>query len=875
MQSFLSNRKFKIKINNFISHYYKIGCSVPQGAVLSPILFSIYIKDIPLEIVKNKHKQYSQNNMYTYKKGNYTSRIDHILISYHLKENFCKSSILNDIENLSDHFPVETVLFLFNNVETSERISNSEPEEKKFHFFPWKNEKFRILYNANLEKNLNNLDQFFWSKQDDYKDLIDTNLTNLTKIMLNTARKTELELSRDETIKPKIYRKNENLKIDNSLQIMVNNLKQLNFIEKVNSQENKIRSLEYRNLKKSLRRQQRLNNFSNEKNKAIDLEKMLKKDKNKFWQSIKNFRRKKEIIENTDLNLDNFAKFYSSLFSHHDRPSSSHQTLIENETNKYFCSLSSATFLEESFKIYEIEAEIDNLKMGKAIGHDYISNELIKHGKCNKLLCLLHIIFNSMITSGQVPDNFNISLVTPIPKKGELKEPADYRPISVSSSFALLYESLILNKIDANLSKEISINQFGYKPSTSCKHAYFIANETINHYRSNKSSIHLVSLDATKAFDKLWRAGLFHKLRGKIDIKYWRAIFGYYKKSKIIVKLKNKKSEEYKTTEGLKQGGKLSAILFNFFIDELLNKCLDQNIGCKLGNFNVSIVAYCDDILLMSPTVNHLNRLLNTCNSYADSWKLEFNQKKSNYIAFEKFYKKNAVKMNNLFIPRVKSFIYLGLPIGDTQFKETFIQDKFKKCEKSFYSLYGLGCKPNALNPRTIAFIYKQYCQSLFKFGFENLFLSKDKLNILNKRQNILIKQAIGISKFSKSKPLMTALNIDSVDCIYNKHKLFFHKQIKKNFLTYQIFLFLNNNKKNLSNDSYIKQIENVNKLLHIENCTLNIKNSLLKISNFFICENTGLIDTIKFILNNNINNDSYHVMIKNLNSYLHYENYI
>ena len=69
--------------------------------------------------------------------------------------------------------------------------------------------------------------------------------------------------------------------------------------------------------------------------------------------------------------------------------------------------------------------------------------------------------------------------------------------------------------------------------------------------------------------------------------------------------------------------------------------------------------------------------------------------------------------MNNLFIPRVKSLIYLGLPIGDVQFKETLIQDKFKKCEKSFYSLYGLGCKPNALNPITIALIYKKYCQFL------------------------------------------------------------------------------------------------------------------------------------------------------------------
>ena len=57
---------------------------------------------------------------------------------------------------------------------------------------------------------------------------------------------------------------------------MVNNLKKFNFVEKINSQENKIRSLEYRNLKKSIREQQRLNNFLNKKNKSIDLEKMYK-----------------------------------------------------------------------------------------------------------------------------------------------------------------------------------------------------------------------------------------------------------------------------------------------------------------------------------------------------------------------------------------------------------------------------------------------------------------------------------------------------------------------------------------------------------------------------------------------------------------------
>ena len=76
-----------------------------------------------------------------------------------------------------------------------------------------------------------------------------------------------------------------------------------------------------------------------------------------------------------------------------------------------------------------------------------------------------------------------------------------------------------------------------------------------------------MSLDATKAFDKLWRAGLFYKLYDRINISLWRAIVSYYKQSKIIVKIQNERSDEYRTNEGVKQGGVLSPHLFNFFIN--------------------------------------------------------------------------------------------------------------------------------------------------------------------------------------------------------------------------------------------------------------------------------------------------------------------
>jgi hypothetical protein len=754
--------------------------------------FSQFLRNNNFVLCSSKFGLHSESNpnRYTYFKGGYKATLDHAFCRYEILNWIKCFKIVRNPNDLSDHLPI-CVIIDVDPGKNSEPIS-PEPVNKRFHKFNWSDESFKQRYKVIITKLLIENNAFERIKNLNDIVAIDNLKKFLCKTMLKAAR-----LSENNKVSRFKFKNNlNNLPYESNIYSQKKKqLFKLRRLYKVNSNLFSVKS-QISEIRKYMRSMQSLAMKYIRNRNVCNVNYLFRFKRSSFWKHIVRIRsinNKSLSVSSTKIN--DFVCYYQELFTNNEV----NDLILHKDIND----IVNETFFHNEFKVFDdvvsfddVIEVIDSLSKNKATGCDNICAEMLQNADSKILITCITSLFNAIFSNGIIPSDLNVALITPIPKKsGTISKPDECRPISVSSVFANIFETIILKKTD--IKSGISKNQFGYRIGTSCKHAYFVLNETIQYYNVNKSTVFLSSLDASKAFDRLWRNGLFYKLLDKIPIVYWRGLFAYYKQSKAIINFNGEKSESFDISEGVKQGGILSPYLFNFYINDLIEECIELEIGCFIGRYNVSVLAYCDDIVLLTSSEKQMQKLLDTCNTYGKKWKIKFNSKKS--ISLRLNHHQDLCKLKPKFfldgkiLEVASNLIYLGLPVGDRKFIQEFWNNKFAKTEKALYSLNGIGCHPNGLSPIVLAKIYKIYCQPIFMYGLENVNISPKQLKELDKRQSILFKKIIGISKFARTTPLFEALGIDSVSKLYYKFKILFFYQIRNVLITKNIFSFLSN----------------------------------------------------------------------------------
>ena len=143
--------------------------------------------------------------------------------------------------------------------------------------------------------------------------------------------------------------------------------------------------------------------------------------------------------------------------------------------------------LDEPITASEIRASVMNLKNGKSPGIDGIPAEFFKVA-CDKFLPFLEILFNKLYNKSYFPNDWSISIIIPIPKKGDKNIPDNYRGISLQPVISKIYTT-ILNKRLSDWSNENNIigeEQAGYRKSYSTSDNLFCLQTIVTKYLRNK-----------------------------------------------------------------------------------------------------------------------------------------------------------------------------------------------------------------------------------------------------------------------------------------------------------------------------------------------------------------------------------------------------
>lgn len=506
--------------------------------------------------------------------------------------------------------------------------------------------------------------------------------------------------------------------------------------------------------------------------------KLLAREPKDFWNDVKKMNSNNIKVQATTINGATGSTAICNMWKEH------FGELLNSskDVTKRDCVTAALASLEMdercSIEVGDIVKAMKELKKGKCKGLDGLTGEHIKYADDN-IVIYIKWVFNCMIGHGYLPgklmDTCLVSLVKD--KKEDISNKDNYRPIAITSHFSKLLEIIILHKFGNFL--ETSDNQFGFKKKHSTDLCVFMLKEIVSFYHAHSGPVFACMLDASKAFDRINHFHLFDKLLArKFPKLIVRLLYTWYRTQTFFVRWDNVLSGGFHVSNGVRQGGVLSPLLFNIFIEDLDCALKDLNVGCYMNNTCFNHLNYADDSVLLAPTPAGLQMLLDVCFEYSLKYDMLYNVRKSKCIHFACAYHVDnrlpRVYLGSQVLKWVDSHSYLGAILTSNFHDDLDIARQIK-------SIY---CRGNSIihkfrmcNQDVKLELFRAYCSNIY-LGQLWCQYKKSSYRKLKVAYNNVFRALLNIPRGNSMSYFYVRTNTDCFDVVMRKSLYSFYKRI-------------------------------------------------------------------------------------------------